>query len=152
VAVVVVAIAVVVLVSRRGGTFSAHSSSEIGSWFAAASGNKCTAGGPARTLPGAIDTVRCQEPGGIQAAFARLDPPAAATRYATNLAHAHKGSTLTAWRGTGADRGDVLFIKGSGKTTLVWTYQGQAYVGSASTSRSTKDLEAWWTNSGRSTR
>lgn len=123
----------------------------VAGWFGAASGPTCVSVADPPGLP--VGAVACRPASRIQAEYATLGSPAGATRYLGTQAQAHPGSKLTAWLGNvRSEQGRVLYFTGHGRATIVWTYDGQPYVGWASSSGPTGAFEAWWTDKGRSTR
>ena len=122
----------------------------VAGWFAAASGPSCKSEAEPGGLPLLAGAISCQLRSGVNADFGRAGSSSAADQYINSQARARPGSSLTSWVGSGStDRGTVLFFRSNGTATVIWTYDGQPYVGAASSSGSLATLESWWTDSGR---
>lgn len=157
-ALVAATVAAVLLVESGSGSRPVRSAapatiSGVAGWFAAASGSSCKSVAQPGGLPFVAGAIACQPRSGITADFGRVGSPSAADQYLSSKAQAHPGSSLTSWVGSSpADRGTVLFFRLNGTAAVIWTYDGQPYIASASSSGSLTTLEAWWTQSGRSSR
>jgi hypothetical protein len=115
-------------------------------WFAAAAGPTCRV---ATTSDQSVGAVACR-PTHIVAVFEQMRSATAATAFLDAQAHTHRGSILTAWTTGNRDAtGRVVYFASGGKSTLVWSYTGEPFVGVATSSR-LQDLETWWASPGRS--
>ena len=125
----------------------------VASWFAAATGGTCTLQVPPQDLPGVSKAIVCHPEPDITAEFARFPSTAAPIQYLADQARSQSGSALRAWKGTGAlDQGDALFFGSATNPTFIWTYDGQPFLGWATSSSSLTSLQKWWTTNGREVR